>query len=188
MTAPQRSSITNSSLREVSLLVGTVAATVVVVGGIAWLLGRAPKPDGGHGLFLPSLNASLNAATTVCLLAGWRAIRRRQIGQHRAWMLTALFLSALFLTFYVVHHYQVGSVRFVGPSWLRIAYFAVLVPHIVLSAVMVPFVLLTVWRALQENFSRHRQMARWTLPMWLVVSVTGVLVYGMLYHLGPLLR
>ncbi len=159
--------------------------TVAVVTGIAWLLWRVPVGAGGHASLLPSLNACLNAMTTACLLLGWRAIRQRRVRQHRAWMLTAVLLSAAFLSSYVVHHYRVGSVRFAGPAWLRMVYFLVLVPHIVLSAVMVPFVLLTLWRALQGNFSQHRQLARRTLPIWLVVSITGVLVYWLLYHASP---
>ncbi len=171
--------------RETPLAIIVAALTISLVAAIAWLLWRVPSGlEAGHASFLPSLNASLNGATTVCLLFGWRAIRRRQVSRHRAWMVTAVVLSAAFLVSYVVHHYQVGSVRFTGPDWLRLLYLVILVPHIVLSAVMVPFVLLTLTRALQGNFVAHRRVARRTLPIWLVVSVTGVLVYWLLYHVG----
>jgi uncharacterized membrane protein YozB (DUF420 family) len=103
-------------------------------------------------------------------------------------MLTAVVLSASFLASYLVHHYQVGSVKFVGPAWLRLVYLGVLVPHVVLSAVMVPLVLWTLLRALRRDFPGHRKIARKTLPVWLVVSVTGVMVYWMLYHLSPYLQ
>lgn len=174
---------TRSERRLIAIVMMTSA---VVVGVVAWLLWR-PAP-GAHppiSLFLPSLNASLNGATTVCLLLGWRAIRRRQVAQHRAWMLTAVVLSATFLASYLAHHYQVGSVKFLGPAWLRFVYLGVLIPHVLLSAVMVPLVLWTLLRALRRDFAGHRKIARKSLPVWLVVSVTGVLVYWMLYHLSP---
>ncbi|MCX8071298.1 MAG: DUF420 domain-containing protein [Candidatus Binatia bacterium] len=174
--------------REWGALAIILLLSFLVVGAIAWLLGRAPGSGGAHAPLLPSLNASLNAATTVCLLFGWRAIRRREIDRHRGWMLTAVVLAAAFLTSYVVHHLQVGSVRFEGPGWLRLVYLGVLLVHVVLSAAIVPLVMLTLWRAWRGNFARHREVARWTLPLWLVVSVTGVVVYAMVYHLSPIVR
>lgn len=156
--------------------------TAVLLAGVAWLLARQGATASSGSGVLPTLNATLNGATTVCLISGWRAIRRRDVARHRVWMLTSVVLSTLFLAFYVIHHYRVGSVRFVGPSWLRMLYLAVLLPHVVLSAAIVPLVLLTVTRALLADFDGHRRVARWTLPLWLIVSVTGVLVYWMLYH------
>lgn len=182
MISPGQSSSPPSSFASRALVFATAAVTAAVFGVIAWLLARQPPSTAPSAGVLPTLNATLNATTTVCLILGWRAIRRRDIARHRAWMVTSLVLSSLFLVFYVVHHYQVGSVRFVGPPWLRALYLGVLLPHVVLAAVMVPFVLVTVTRAFQGDFERHRRVARWTLPMWLVVSVTGVLVYWMLYH------
>jgi uncharacterized membrane protein YozB (DUF420 family) len=133
---------------------------------------------------LPTVNATLNGLATVCLVTGWLFIRRRHITAHRACMISALVCSALFLTSYVVYHAQVGSKPFAGTGLLRTIYFLVLVPHVILAAAIVPLVVLTVSRALRRDFRRHRAVARWTLPLWLYVSVTGVVVYFMLYHLG----
>ena len=134
---------------------------------------------------LPTLNAALNATAALALLAGYAAIRRRRIGVHRACMLTAFGVSTLFLISYVVYHYSAGSRPFAGHGWIRPVYFALLVSHIALAAAIVPLALITIYRALSSQFGRHRRIARWTLPVWLYVSVTGVLVYWMLYHLGP---
>jgi uncharacterized membrane protein YozB (DUF420 family) len=100
-------------------------------------------------------------------------------------MLAALVTSALFLTSYLIYHYNVGSVPFTGRGWIRAVYFSILITHTILAAVIVPLVLVTLTRALREDFVRHRRIARWTLPLWFYVSVTGVVVYWMLYRLGP---
>lgn len=131
--------------------------------------------------FLPTLNALLNATATVFLLVGWRFIRRREIARHRMSMVAALAASALFLVSYVIYHANVGSRPFTGTGPIRAVYFFILITHVVLAAAIVPMVLLTVTRALQERFPKHRAIARWTLPIWLYVSVTGVVVYLMLY-------
>jgi|DewCreStandDraft_1066081.scaffolds.fasta_scaffold00864_8 putative membrane protein len=188
MVAPEQPESAMSNRAEFVSLAVVALLTAALVGVVAWLLVRAPASGVPADSALPALNASLNGATTLCLVFGWLAIRMRRVRWHRGWMLTAAGLSACFLVSYVVHHYQVGSVRFVGPAWLRALYLAVLVPHVVLSAAMVPLVLTTLWRALSADFARHRRVARWTLPLWLVVSVTGVLVYWMLYHLSPSFR
>jgi uncharacterized membrane protein YozB (DUF420 family) len=132
---------------------------------------------------LPALNASLNALSTVFLSAGYVFIRRRQISRHRACMLAALITSALFLASYLVYHAHVGSVPFPGRGTVRAIYFAILITHIILAAAIVPLVLVTVSRALSRRFDRHRTIARVTLPLWLYVSVTGVVIYLMLYRL-----
>ena len=132
---------------------------------------------------LPTLNAALNATATVLLLAGYRAIRSGNVPRHRACMIAALVASGLFLASYLVYHYQAGSRPFTGTGWLRGVYFAVLLTHVVGAAVNLPMVLVTASRALRGHFDRHRAVARWTYPLWLYVSVTGVLVYLMLYHL-----
>ena len=132
---------------------------------------------------LPALNASLNAISTVFLLTGWRFIRRRDIRRHRFCMWSAFTTSALFLTSYLVYHANVGSVPFTGQGPIRVAYFAILITHIALAAVILPLALVTLARALAERFDRHRAIARWTLPIWLYVSVTGVIIYLMLYRL-----
>jgi uncharacterized membrane protein YozB (DUF420 family) len=132
---------------------------------------------------LPTVNATLNGMATVCLLAGWRFIRAGRRDEHRAAMIAALLCSTLFLISYLVYHAQVGSRPFTGTGLLRPIYFFILITHVVLAAAIVPLVLMTVTRAARGQFSRHRAIARWTLPSWLYVSITGVIVYVMLYHL-----
>jgi uncharacterized membrane protein YozB (DUF420 family) len=132
---------------------------------------------------LPAVNASLNAVSTVLLLTGYVFIRRGERQKHKACMIAALVTSTLFLTSYVIYHAQVGSVPFKGSGWIRTVYFAVLIPHVILAAAIVPPVLITVSRALSAKYDKHRRIARWTLPVWLYVSITGVIVYLMLYQM-----
>lgn len=132
---------------------------------------------------LPTLNASLNALASVFLVAGYVMIRSRRIDAHRRCMLSALATSALFLISYVTYHANAGSVPFRGTGAIRVAYFAVLIPHIILAAAILPLALVTTARGLRGDYTRHVRIARWTLPLWLYVSVTGVIVYLMLYHL-----
>ena len=132
---------------------------------------------------LPALNASLNAISTVLLLTGYVFIRRGERQKHKACMIAALVMSALFLTSYVIYHAQVGSVPFKGTGWIRTVYFAVLIPHVILAAAIVPPILITASRGLSAKYDKHRRIARWTLPLWLYVSVTGVIVYLMLYRM-----
>jgi uncharacterized membrane protein YozB (DUF420 family) len=132
---------------------------------------------------LPTLNALLNATSAVLLLSGWWLIRRGKREAHRLAMLAALATSALFLASYLFYHFEVGSVRFQGEGAVRAVYFAVLVSHTVLAAAIVPLVLLTLARALRGRFAAHRSIARYTLPLWIWVSVSGVVVYWMLYRL-----
>jgi uncharacterized membrane protein YozB (DUF420 family) len=131
---------------------------------------------------LPHLNAALNAAGGLLLLAGLYFIRRGRVSAHRACMLSALAVSTLFLISYVVYHAQYGSVKFAGQGVARPIYFFILITHVVLAVVIVPLVFVTARRALRADFARHRKIARWTYPLWLYVSVTGVVVYLMLYH------
>ena len=133
---------------------------------------------------LPTLNACLNATSAVLLTVGYVFIRRGQRARHRLCMLFALVTSALFLISYVVYHAQVGSVPFTGRGFIRTVYFTVLITHVVLAVAIVPLVIMTASRALTNRFDRHRVIARWTLPLWLYVSVTGVIVYFMLYRLS----
>ncbi len=132
---------------------------------------------------LPAVNATLNAISFVFLTTGYVFIRRRQRDAHRNCMIAALITSALFLTSYVIYHLNVGPVPFQKTGWIRTVYFAVLIPHVILAAAIVPMVLLTVSRAWSKRFDRHRRIARWTLPLWLYVSITGVIVYLMLYQM-----
>jgi uncharacterized membrane protein YozB (DUF420 family) len=130
----------------------------------------------------PVINASLNGASTVLLLIGRWFIGKGHVAAHRATMITAVITSTLFLISYLYYHAHVGSVRFQGTGWSRPVYFSILISHVVLAAAIVPLVIITLTRALRERFDRHRAIARWTFPLWLYVSVTGVLVYFMLYQ------
>ena len=132
---------------------------------------------------LPHLNAGLNATSFLLLLAGFYFIRRGRVSAHRASMTAALSVSGLFLVSYVVYHYNYGSVRFTGQGFVRPVYFFILITHVILAAAIVPLVVLTVTRALRGDYARHRRIARWAYPLWLYVSVTGVVVYLMLYQL-----
>ena len=130
----------------------------------------------------PVINATLNGASAVLLLVGRSFIKRGRMAAHRAVMITALVTSTLFLASYLYYHYHVGSVRFQGQGWVRPLYFTILTSHTILAIVIVPMVIITLSRALRRRFDRHRAIARWTFPLWLYVSVTGVIVYFMLYQ------
>lgn len=132
---------------------------------------------------LAPLNAILNGCATVLLLAGFVFVKSGWVRAHRACMLAAMGFSAAFLTSYLVYHYNVGNVHFSGEGWVRSLYFAILIPHVILAAVIVPLIFATIGFALRGNFKRHRRIARWTWPLWMYVSVTGVIVYLMLYRL-----
>jgi len=132
----------------------------------------------------PGLNATLNGTSAVLLLIGRELIRRGRMVAHRAVMITALISSSLFLTSYLYYHWHVHveSLHFQGQGWIRPVYFTILTSHTILAIVIVPMVIVTLSRALRERFDRHRAIARWTYPLWLYVSVTGVVVYLMLYR------
>ncbi len=136
---------------------------------------------------LPALNATLNAIAAVLLACGYLLIRAGRRDQHRRVMLAAFTTSSLFLVSYVIYHAQVGSVRFTRHGFVRPLYFTILATHVTLAAVVLPLAIITLWRGLSARFDRHRRIARWTLPIWLYVSVTGVLVYVLLYRPGWLL-
>jgi uncharacterized membrane protein YozB (DUF420 family) len=131
----------------------------------------------------PKINATLNGSSAVLLIAGRVLIARGKMAAHRAVMLTAFATSSLFLVSYLYYHYHVGSVHFRGTGWERPLYFTILVSHTTLAVVIVPMVIIALTRALREQFDRHRAIARWTFPLWLYVSVTGVVVYLMLYRI-----
>lgn len=134
---------------------------------------------------LPAVNALLNASSAVLLIIGYRFIRRRQVARHKVCMVSAFVLSVAFLVSYLTYHVQVGSVRFHGQGWIRVLYFTILVSHTLLAALVPPLAVMTLSRALRGKFDKHRAIARWTLPIWLYVSVTGVVVYWMVYRLYP---
>jgi putative membrane protein len=131
---------------------------------------------------LPAVNASLNALSGILLLIGYVLIRQRRIDTHRKVMIAAFVTSSIFLVCYVVYHAQVGSVRFTRQGFVRPLYFTILATHVTLAAAVVPLALVTLSRGLKARYARHRVIARWTFPIWLYVSVTGVLVYVLLYQ------
>jgi putative membrane protein len=159
--------------------------SVVVVAAVTIVLYALPGRDSTSGTpgVLATVNAILNGGTACFLLTGYVFIRRRNIKAHRACMLTAFALSSLFLVTYLLHHAQVGSVPFQHDGWIRGVYYAVLIPHVILAAAIVPLALFTIYRGWTGRIEKHRKIARWTLPLWLYVSVSGVTVYLMLYHL-----
>jgi putative membrane protein len=131
---------------------------------------------------LPAVNASLNALSGILLLIGYVLIRQRRIETHRKVMIAAFVTSSIFLICYVVYHAQVGSVRFTRQGFVRPLYFTILITHVTLAAAVVPLALVTLSRGLKARYAKHRAIARWTFPIWLYVSITGVLVYVLLYQ------
>lgn len=135
--------------------------------------------------FLPHLNALLNSTSALLLLAGFTFIRQGRIQAHRNCQVSAVVTSTVFLISYLTYHYYHGATRFAGQGIARPVYFTILLTHTILAVVIVPLILVTLLRAVRKDFIKHRRIARWTLPLWLYVSVTGVIVYLLLYHLYP---
>jgi uncharacterized membrane protein YozB (DUF420 family) len=131
---------------------------------------------------LPAVNATLNAASGVLLLIAYLLIRARRIEQHRKVMIAAFSTSSLFLVCYLVYHAQVGSVPFTRQGFVRPLYFGILITHVTLAALVLPLAIVTLSRGLKRRYPQHRRIARWTFPIWMYVSVTGVLVYVLLYQ------
>lgn len=167
-----------------SAVAGIIAVSAVASLFLAWLVYvHAPIDAAGtHLTFLPALNAVLNSFCTVALLVGFRHIRRREIVAHRNSMFTAFFFSSLFLVAYITNHALHGDMRFAGQGLIRPVYFSLLISHIFLSVVALPLILITFFLSLTGRFPLHRKFARFTFPIWLYVSVTGVVVYAMLAH------
>ena len=132
---------------------------------------------------LPTLNAVLNLISSVLLTAGYVQIKKNDRLLHKRIMIAALITSGLFLTSYVIYHFKVGSVPYPYHDWTRIVYFIILIPHIILAAVMAPFIILAVWFAMHGRFEKHKSLVRWVWPVWIFVSVSGVVIYLMLYRL-----
>ena len=139
----------------------------------------APLAASVHAL--PAVNAALNGSSAALLVAGYLFIRRGRVRAHHWCMLGAFTFSTLFLVGYLTFHFLAGIVRYQGTGWLRVLYFSILIPHTILAATIVPLALITLTHAFRERFDKHRRIARWTLPAWLFVSVTGVIVYFMLF-------
>ncbi|HYC53703.1 MAG TPA: DUF420 domain-containing protein [Candidatus Binatia bacterium] len=157
--------------------IGVVSAAIF--GFLIWLIYLRPH-GADHGVdvsHLPALNAAFNSMSVVCLVAGYVAVRRRAYDLHALAMLGALGFSGLFLVSYVVYHWYHGDTRFAGQGLVRPVYFFILVTHIVLTMAALPMILTTVYHAAGRRFVQHRRLARWTLPIWLYVSVTGVLIF-----------
>jgi putative membrane protein len=163
-----------------------VAAIIAISAGaslfLCWLVYYHAPADikGTHLLFLPALNAFLNALSAIALVIGFCFIRTRRVSEHRAAMLTALFFSSFFLVTYITNHALHGDMRFQGAGAIRYVYFPLLVSHIGLSVVALPMILITFFLSLSGRFHAHRRLARFTFPIWLYVSITGVIVYAML--------
>lgn len=132
---------------------------------------------------LPALNAFLNFCATILLILGFVQIKKGRRAVHKKIMIAALAVSAMFLTSYLVYHAQAGSVPYPRYDWTRPVYFSILIPHIILAAVMSPFILLAVFHALKGRFEKHAKIVRWIWPVWIFVSISGVIIYLMLYHL-----
>lgn len=158
------------------ILTGVVFAAVTFV---IWGMEARSPHEGGFGL--AGLNAVLNGMSGALLVAGYTFIRKRKIQAHKACMLSAFGVSSLFLVTYLIHHYQVGSIPFQGQGWVRILYFFILIPHVILAALVVPMALATIHRGWTGQYKKHVALARWTLPVWLFVCSSGVVVYLMLY-------
>ena len=132
---------------------------------------------------LPTLNAALNSLSAIFLVLGYIKIKKSNQETHKRFMIAALISSALFLISYLIYHYNVGSVPYPYHDWTRIIYFMILIPHIILAAVMTPFILIAVWYALTKRYEKHKRIVRWVWPVWIYVSLSGVMIYVMLYHL-----
>jgi uncharacterized membrane protein YozB (DUF420 family) len=168
--------------KQIDLAVGLVSFGAIIALGFL-LLGRsAPAQEAGRFTILPSINALLNGASALLLTAGFLFIRRGRPRAHRTCMLTAFAVSCLFLVSYIIYHQKVGSIPFRGTGWIRLVYYPLLVSHILLATTIVPLALTALARALMKRWKRHRMIARVALPIWLFVSVSGVLVYLILYH------
>ena len=134
---------------------------------------------------LPALNAALNTLSTIFLTCGYIFIRQQRQVAHRNCMIGAVISSALFLTCYLIYHYNAGRTVFRDPAWFRPIYLAILLTHTILAVVIVPMVLTTLYHAARRQFDRHKKIARWTWPIWMYVSITGVIIYFLLYHIFP---
>ncbi|MCS7153122.1 MAG: DUF420 domain-containing protein [Bacteroidia bacterium] len=177
---PNVSNLPESTVRRL-IWIASVAIPLVVI-----LLLSLPRIDiGVDTSFIPRLNALINTSVSVLLLVGYFLIRQKQVSAHRKVMLTAFGLSVLFLVSYVVYHLTHEEVRFGGTGWIKVLYLFVLITHVGLSVFVVPLALFTMYPALMGRYGEHKRLARWTFPLWLYVSVTGVLVYVFLHPYYP---
>ena len=172
---PQETAVARKPLLPILLLSALIAASLI------WLIyykGRVEAPEWVNSL--PGANATINSLSALCLIGGYINIRRKNRTAHMRFMLSAAAFSTLFLISYVTYHFYHGDTRFPGHGWIRPIYLGVLISHILLSMVALPLILGTLWFSLRGEFRIHRKIARWTFPLWLYVSVTGVVVYALL--------
>jgi putative membrane protein len=158
-----------------------IALSAVIAASLIWLIyfkGKVAAPDWVSAL--PAVNATCNSLSALCLIMGYINIRRRNIAVHKRFMLTATAFSGLFLVSYIVYHFFHGDTLFPGHGWIRPVYFSILISHIGLSMIALPLILATLWFGLRSEFRFHKRIARWTFPIWLYVSVTGVVVFAIL--------
>jgi putative membrane protein len=172
----------NEARTPISVVAAIIAISVIASLFLCWLVyGHAPSDvTGTHLLFLPALNALLNALSAIALVTGFLFIRSKRVALHRASMFTAFVFSSLFLVTYITNHTLHGDMKFHGVGGIRDVYFPLLISHIGLSVMALPMILITFFLSLSGRFPAHRRLARWTFPIWLYVSVTGVIVYAML--------
>ena len=163
-------------------LIGGISLLVLLVVSFLLLIPREPSTSQLDVSALPPLNALYNGLAALCLMIGFIFIRRKRVKQHRAVMLIAFGLSTLFLISYVILHSVIGSTPFLGQGWIRPVYFIILISHIILSAIVLPLALTTLYSGWFRTFAQHRRIARWTFPIWLYTSMSGVVVYLILYH------
>ena len=181
MSTPLFSTATPDTAPSRTVLLAIGALSLVAVAFLIWLIyfkGGSGAPEWVS--FLPAVNATLNFMSAVCLLAGYLRIRRREITAHKRFMIAATCFSALFLVSYITYHFFHGDTIFPGHGWVRTAYLAVLASHVLLSMVALPLIFATIYFGLGSEFRFHRKVARWTFPIWMYVSVTGVLVFLLL--------
>ena len=176
--------LTNNTVPEKNTLyltiIGILSVAVPVLVAVLLFLPQTGKLGDFDVSFIPHLNAVLNSATAISLLFGLYFIKQKKIAYHRTAMLSAVGLSSLFLIFYVTYHYQAPHTSFGGVGIMKTIYFAILIPHIILAAIIVPLVLLSVYFAMSEQISKHKSLVKWTYPIWLFVAVSGVVVYFMI--------
>jgi putative membrane protein len=173
---------TNENRTPRSIVAAIIAISLIASLFLCWLVYYHAPADvaGTQLLFLPALNALLNALSAIALVTGFFFIRAKRVGRHRAAMFTAFVFSALFLVTYITNHALHGDMRFLGQGTIRYVYFPLLISHVALSVVALPMILITFFLSLSGRFSAHRRLARFTFPIWLYVSVSGVIVYAML--------
>jgi len=162
------------------IIIGILSVAIPVVVAILMFIPQTGKLGDLNVSFLPHLNAVINTATALALLSGYIFIRNGKKQYHITAMITAFVLSSIFLVSYVIYHYQAPPTKFMGEGFIKGVYFFILLTHIILAAVVVPFVLLSIYFGISKQYEKHRRIVKWTFPIWLYVAITGVVVYWMI--------